>query len=554
MSALWPALLYLIVLLPLGLGLLAVLPGGAPRAARALPGTPLPALLAALLLPQISLQQPLITFGITLGLDAPGRLFLLFSAVIWMLAGWHLLRTRPWQRPAGARLLCCFLLCQAGNLGVIIALDPIGYYIAFSLLSLAAYGLIVVEPGARARQAGRLYLTLALLGEMAMLAGFLYLDQGREGLLVALLLFVGMGVKHGVLPLHVWLPRAHGLAPYPCSALLSGALLKAGLLGWIRFLPETGAGLTALAPWMLGLGLAAAFYGALVGVLQSKPKMLLGYSSISQMGLVTALLGSSAGEPRTWPLAAAAAGAFALHHASVKAALFLGLGVARRGRAGGWVYPTLLMLSLSLAALPLSGGYLLKLWMSAAGQAPIAPTPAGPWKNLLPWSSVATGLLMSRFLYLSRRQPRPSPLPGMDPVGPAPFLILAAWALLMPWVWSWLHHPYAPATLLADSLKWKSLWPWLVILPLAGFAWWVATRGWRLRPIVPAGDIVVPLEVLAARLRLPDTARKHPHRHLRRGALRRRLDHLEARLLHLPRTGIVLLGLILLLAALSLGS
>ena len=51
------------------------------------------------------------------------------------------------------------------------------------------------------------------------------------------LLVIGFGIKLGVVPLHFWLPLAHPVAPTPASAVLSGAMIKAGLLGWMRFLP-----------------------------------------------------------------------------------------------------------------------------------------------------------------------------------------------------------------------------------------------------------------------------------------------------------------------------
>lgn len=51
------------------------------------------------------------------------------------------------------------------------------------------------------------------------------------------LLLVSLGIKAGLVPLHVWLPLAHPVAPTPASAVLSGAMIKAGLLGWLRFIP-----------------------------------------------------------------------------------------------------------------------------------------------------------------------------------------------------------------------------------------------------------------------------------------------------------------------------
>ena len=88
----------------------------------------------------------------------------------------------------------------------------------------------------------------------------------------------------GLVPLHVWLPLAHPAAPMPASAVLSGAIIKAGVIGLIRFLPFDG----ALPDWgavLTAVGLLTAFYGVAVGITQANPKTVLAYSSVSQMGL-----------------------------------------------------------------------------------------------------------------------------------------------------------------------------------------------------------------------------------------------------------------------------
>ena len=95
----------------------------------------------------------------------------------------------------------------------------------------------------------------------------------------------------GLVPLHVWLPLAHPAAPMPASAVLSGAIIKAGVIGLIRFLPLDG----SLADWSAGLtslGLVTAFYAVAVGITQANPKTVLAYSSVSQMGFVAAVLGA----------------------------------------------------------------------------------------------------------------------------------------------------------------------------------------------------------------------------------------------------------------------
>ena len=86
------------------------------------------------------------------------------------------------------------------------------------------------------------------------------------------------------------MPLAYTAAPIPAAAVLSGAAVKAGVIGLIRFLPfdsrDAGRGEALVA-----LGFFSAFYGVAIGITQANPKTVLAYSSISQMGVIAAVLG-----------------------------------------------------------------------------------------------------------------------------------------------------------------------------------------------------------------------------------------------------------------------
>ena len=180
--------------------------------------------------------------------------------------------------PGGGRFAVWWLLTLTGSLGVFIAGDLASFYLAFALVSLAAWGLVVHDGTPRARRAGVVYLVLAVLGEICLLMAFVLLaaaDPGRSlairdvvaalpaspwrGLTLALLI-AGFGLKMGLVPLHVWLPLAHPAAPMPASAVLSGVIVKAGVIGLIRFLPVEA----ALPDWggvLAALGLLTAYLG-----------------------------------------------------------------------------------------------------------------------------------------------------------------------------------------------------------------------------------------------------------------------------------------------------
>jgi len=214
-------------------------------------------------------------------------------------------------------------------------------------MTFAAYGVIVHVGSAPARRAGKVYIIMALLGEALLICALLLATAAAGGtdlrqipaavaasplrnLIIALVL-TGFGVKAGAVPLHLWHPLAHPVAPTPASAVLSGGMIKAGLLGWLRFLhlgevvlPEWGA-------LCIAVGLATASYGVVVGLTQDEPKTVLAYSSVSQMGFMLTGIGIGLSAPVAWPAALSAVLLYALHHGLAKGALFLGVGVSHGG-------------------------------------------------------------------------------------------------------------------------------------------------------------------------------------------------------------------------------
>ena len=138
------------------------------------------------------------------------------------------------------------------------------------------------------------------------------------------LLIIGFGMKIALAPLNGWMPLAYTAAPIPAAAALSGAAVKAGVIGLIRFLP-LGAALPGWGEALAWAGFVSAFYGVAIGLTQQDPKTILAYSSISQMGVIAAVLGLGlAGGDRS---AASDAAFYAANHVLVKAALFLTVGV-----------------------------------------------------------------------------------------------------------------------------------------------------------------------------------------------------------------------------------
>ncbi|TVR58598.1 MAG: NADH/ubiquinone/plastoquinone (complex I), partial [Gemmatimonadales bacterium] len=494
------------------------------------------------------------------------------------------------------RFFLFFSLTLAGNVGLIVAGDMLGFYLFFALMTFAAYGLVVHAASDEALRAGRIYIVMAILGEVALLAGLFSLGGAFGGVptfggemeatwvklaagegptfggsTIALLLAAGFGVKAGLIPLHLWLPLAHPVAPTAASALLSGAMIKAGLLGWVRMLPAETA-LPEVSGVFLAVGAAAALYGVVVGIFQDDPKTVLAYSSVSQMGYMAMGTGLLVARPELIPWGGVAVAVYAMHHGIAKGALFLSVGLADRVPGQWWILPGTAIPALALAGLPLTTGALAKNTLKGGLEAL-----GGPAYTLLdlylPVAALGTTLLLARFLVTLRERSE-----AADPEGGRELpLSYGTWTMVVPWAFlvllvaggtAWLPQVMASpdgVTLPGpDTEVMVGLVPVLLGAVLAGLAVKasgkaasasIAARIARLR--IPAGDILVLLEALLRRLPLPDQEagigrleRKRRRAMAWARLQARRLDRLAAYDVEVVNTS--LLGVILVLLAAGL--
>jgi hydrogenase-4 component B len=494
------ASLILPILLPLLIVPLVLFPASRAMALRLAPWTPLAGLIQALAAPaDPHLDLPGVLLGTTLGLDDTGRLFLLFTSLVWLLAGWFAL---GWLRDdAGKhRFWAFFLAAQAGNLGVCLAMDAASFYLLFALMSFAAYGLVVHSGTAEALRAGRVYLAMAVLGEALLVAGILLAVGAADShrlvnlatvplsVPAAALLIAGFGIKVGVPLLHMWLPLAHPVALVPASAVLSGVMLKAGLLGWLRFLPLGAHAMPEAGTVLMGAGLAAMFLGVGAGLAQREPKVLLAYSSVSQMGFMTLGVGAGLSAPALWPLLLPAVGLYALHHALAKSALFLGAGLIRLHGARPARLTALALPALALAGAPLTSGMLAKTELKLA----LAQL-AAPWPDVLAWvlplAALGTALLMARLLWLLRDRYAAAAPPAGSALAPGrldtPWLLLVLASAGLAWAMAPQPLPQA----LSPGALLNAAWP-----PLAAATLGIVALRLRWRaPALPPGDVLLPL-------------------------------------------------------------
>lgn len=478
------------------------------------PVAALPALILALTVePTITMELPWLLFGSTLIFDDTSRYFMLFTSLLWLVAGVYSVGYFS-DRSARKRFFIWFLLAMTGNLGLILAQDLAVYYTLFALMSFASYGLVVHDRTQDALHAGRIYIILVVIGEILLFVAFAMAAQTASSIEFGIvksaiassemrdwiigLTLLGFGIKAGVIGLHVWLPLAHPVAPTPASAVLSGAMIAAGLLGWLRVLPLGEATLTTWGEILVIAGMASVYYAVLVGLTQKKAKAVLAYSSISKMGIMTMGIGLGFLAPKSWPLLLTAILIFALHHGLVKGALFLGVGMVSLPPVSkvqrSLLIAGLLLTALSLAAAPFTSGMLAKQMFKEPMLSLSSPLHNGI-SVLLTLSAVATTMLMVRFLYLVwPKDPLSHNNAGLPATMWGSWLLLVVIVVLSP-----LLILFTP--IFNDVFYWSipmligALWPVLVGGTIALFVWWMS----RKRPIssffsVPQGDILVILE------------------------------------------------------------
>jgi hydrogenase-4 component B len=443
----------------------------------------LPALLAAWH-PPAAVPLPALWPGAEWGADdLVTRAFLGFTALLWACASVYACASHQ-QDPRRLRFFGFWLLALSGNLLLVMAQDGASFYVGFTLMSLSAYGLVVHQGGSGPRQAGRLYLQLAIVGEMLLYAGLLlriFEAGGTYGFadwqaapiggLTAVLLLVGFGLKAGFWPLHVWLPLAHPAAPAAASAVLSGAMIKAGVLGLWRFLPAQDPLLMDWAGILFAVGMFSAFYGVALGLLQTQAKAALAYSSVSQVGYLLAILALAWQQPEARHLWGTLLALYAVHHGLAKGALFMGAGLASRYRLTRLHGALTLIPALALAGAPLTSGAAAKsLFKTQLDQ-----SVSSPWLPLLTLGSLATALLLARALWLMLRSQKPTLVTLPPRTALVPWALLCLMPLATTLAWPVMRAPGLSSASL--SAIWAMLWPLLAAALLVAL---VIRRGWRL--------------------------------------------------------------------------
>jgi len=330
--------------------------------------------------------------GMTLLMRADGfrALYALIAGGMWLMTS---LFSQQYLRHEDnvPRYAAFTLLTFAATLGVFLADNLLTVFLFFEIMSLSSYPWVAHSETPEALRAAETYLYIALIGGLCMLMG-LFLLPGEllfssldtlpelaEALepgalwLPCSLMLIGFGAKAGAFPLHVWLPKAHPVAPAPASALLSGMLTKTGVFGILVLTAKLMLHNASWGALLFWLGVITMLIGALLALLSNNLKRVLASSSLSQIGFILlgaglcALLGEENG------LAAWGTVTHMVNHSLFKLLLFLCAGVVamnihaldlNSARGFGRRKPVLHIAFLSgllgISGIPLFSGYISK--------------------------------------------------------------------------------------------------------------------------------------------------------------------------------------------------
>jgi len=260
------------------------------------------------------------------GIDGLGLLMLLLSAIVVpmsMLASWQI-------RDNASLYFSLILFLQAGLFGTFTALNFFHWFIFWELSLIPAFFLIRLWGGPQRAFAATQFFVYTMVGSVALLLAFLAIFQctgtfdfislselahdgrlipalvGKIGLRspmsqhVALIVFcgafLGFAVKVPLIPFHTWLPTAYVEAPTGTTMLLTGAMSKMGVYGFLRILlPIFYVQMRSTRTVFLWLAVATIILSAYAALVQTDLKRILAYSSINHLGYCMLGIASVAG-------------------------------------------------------------------------------------------------------------------------------------------------------------------------------------------------------------------------------------------------------------------
>ena len=342
--------------------------------------------------PEKSAHIPFVA-GIGLALETDGfrRVYVVVIALLWLMT-----TLCGCEYFVGHKNVCRYyffnLMTLGATMGVFLSADLFTALVFFEILSFTSYTWVAQEESEAAMRAANTYLAVAVIGGLAALMGLFLLWHtlgtttiaklydaaaacGKKQILYAAggCVLFGFGAKAGMFPLHVWLPKAHPVAPAPASALLSGLLTKSGIFGVLAISCNLFRNDPAWGTLLLALGAVTMVLGALLALFSIDLKRTLACSSVSQIGFVLIGIGMMGVLGEDNALAARGTLLHMMNHSLFKLVLFTAAGVVYRNlheldlnaiRGFGRKKPLLLVSflfgALGIGGVPLFNGYVSK--------------------------------------------------------------------------------------------------------------------------------------------------------------------------------------------------
>ena len=341
-------------------------------------------------------------FEFTIMMDGFRLLYCTIASFMWMMAA--IFSKEYFTHHHNKNRYYLFLLLTEGaTIGVFLAGNFLTLFVFFEMMSFTSYVWVAQEETKEALRAAETYLAIAVLGGLVLLMGiFLWQDltggltffdarlwdnaEALEALAgdprlyaVGGCMLFGFAAKAGAFPVHIWLPKAHPVAPAPASALLSGILTKTGVLGILIVSMIIFPKDAAWSELILYLGVITMFGGAVLALCSNDLKRTLACSSMSQIGFIlvgigmAGLLRAFTGEMEEGIIAVRGTMLHMVNHSLIKLVLFLVAGVVFMnvhkldlnsirgfGRNKPLLHVAYLAGGLSIAGVPLFSGYISK--------------------------------------------------------------------------------------------------------------------------------------------------------------------------------------------------
>ena len=335
--------------------------------------------------------------GLSFEVNGFKAVYALITALMW--AGTTLFSPEYFQheRHNLNRYWLFILMTLGATEGVMLSGDLMTAFIFFEILSFTSFTWVIHEQTKEAIKAGYTYLFIAVIGGLVLFMGLalLYYLLGtlsfadlkaaadscpdRTMLRAAgFCVLLGFGAKAGMFPVHMWLPKAHPVAPSPASALLSGILTKVGIYGILMITLHAFVGDAVYGTVILIAGLITMLLGAVLGVFSINLKRTLACSSMSQIGFILTGVGmlillTAEGSEEGYAVALPGLMLHMVNHSLIKLTLFMAAGVVLMnihalkldeirgwGRTRNGLKFAFALGALGISGVPLMNGYIRK--------------------------------------------------------------------------------------------------------------------------------------------------------------------------------------------------